>query len=128
MRIQVEYQSHIYNAEAQFIKGKLWVHFQGRTWCIEEAKKKFGKSSMGKESSGDIISPMPGKVTRILKNIGDPVSVGDVVLVMEAMKMEYTLKADIAGTLLDIFCKPGDQVILGKPLAKIESAVKNENG
>jgi len=104
---------------AQMIKGQLWVHFEGRTFIYESpSQKKFGKGA-SKGKSGEIPAPMPGKITKILKQIGDSVEAGDVVLVMEAMKMEYTLKADIAGKIETLSCKDGDQVALGKLLVKI---------
>ncbi|MGZ5279078.1 MAG: acetyl-CoA carboxylase biotin carboxyl carrier protein subunit [Pseudobdellovibrionaceae bacterium] len=109
---------------AQMVKGQLWVHFDGRTFIYENpAQKKFGSKGAGKAKSGDLLSPMPGKVTKLLKKAGDKVAVGEVVLVMEAMKMEYTLKADVAGEITDLACKVGDQVALGKLLAKIKEDV-----
>lgn len=106
-------------AEAQKVAGKLWVHVEGRTF-IYEPEEKSHKKGAGKVKSGDLISPMPGKVTKILKNPGDKIQSGDVVLVMEAMKMEYTLKSEVAGTLESLNCKAGEQVTLGKLLAKIK--------
>jgi biotin carboxyl carrier protein len=106
---------------AQMVKGQLWVHFEGRTFIYENpAQKKFGKKGAGKAKSGEMLAPMPGKVTKLLKNVGDKVAAGDVVLVMEAMKMEYTLKSDIAGEVTTVGCKVGDQVALGKLLAQIK--------
>ena len=106
---------------AQMVKGQLWVHFEGRTFIYENpAQKKYGKKGAGKAKSGDMLAPMPGKVTKLLKAVGDRVSAGDVVLVMEAMKMEYTLKADISGEIKTLSCQVGDQVALGKLLAQIK--------
>ena len=65
---------------------------------------------------------MPGKVTKILVNTDQEISKGQAVLVMEAMKMEYTLKAEIAGKIGQIECQVGDQVVLGKLLVKIAMA------
>jgi acetyl/propionyl-CoA carboxylase alpha subunit len=108
---------------AQMVKGQLWVHFNGRTFIYENpSQKKFGKKGAGKAKSGEILAPMPGKVTKILKTIGEPIATGDVVLVMEAMKMEYTLKADIDGKVETLACKVGDQVALGKLLVKINES------
>ncbi len=108
---------------AQLVKGQLWVHFNGRTFIYENpAQKKFGKKGAGKAKSGEILSPMPGKVTKILKKSGDMVQAGDVILVMEAMKMEYTLKADVNGAVDTISCQVGDQVALGKLLVKINES------
>lgn len=108
---------------AQLIKGQLWVHFEGRTFVYENPnEKKFGKKGAGKVHSNEIAAPMPGKITKILKNVGDAVQSGDVVLVMEAMKMEYTLKANVSGTIDTMTCKAGDQVALGKLLVSIKEA------
>lgn len=108
---------------AQLVKGQLWVHFQGRTFVYESPlQKKFGKKGAGKAKSGEILAPMPGKVTKILKNVGDSIQAGDLVLVMEAMKMEYTLKADVGGKIEALSCQVGDQVALGKVLVKINES------
>ena len=109
----------------QMLKGQLWVHFKGRTFIFEGNKKQFGKGTSRKASAGEVFSPMPGKITKILKSPGDIVVQGDVVLVMEAMKMEYTLKSDIAGSIEQVNCQVGDQVVLGKLLVKIEAEAKS---
>jgi pyruvate carboxylase subunit B len=59
---------------------------------------------------GDVSSPMPGKVTSIKVNLGDRVKKGDVVLTVEAMKMENEIHAPIDGAVSDIFVKVGDNV------------------
>lgn len=106
---------------AQLIKGQLWVHFEGRTFVFENpAEKKNGKKGAGKAHSNEILAPMPGKITKVLKKPGDGIQAGDVVLVMEAMKMEYTLKASVAGTVESLNCKVNDQVALGKLLVQIK--------
>lgn len=108
----------------QMIKGQLWIHFQGRTFIYDGTKKQFGKKAGRKDTAGVLFSPMPGKITKVLKALGDQVHPGEVVLVMEAMKMEYTLKADIAGTIEQVNCQVGDQVVLGKLLIKMKVEVK----
>ncbi|GIL17545.1 MAG: hypothetical protein BroJett040_12960 [Oligoflexia bacterium] len=106
---------------AQKVKGQIWIHFNGRTFQYEdESKKKFGSQSSQTGHAGDILAPMPGKVTKILKQAGDSVSKGEAVIVMEAMKMEYTLKSDGDGVIQKIGCKLGEQVSLGKVLAHID--------
>jgi acetyl/propionyl-CoA carboxylase alpha subunit len=122
MKIQVTFENSTFDAEAQNIRGVLWVHVQGRTFIYEsESQKKRARSKSAAGATGLITSPMPGKVTKILKVVGDIVSTGDAILVMEAMKMEYTLKADINGKLKILNCKVGEQVALGKKLAQIEA-------
>lgn len=53
-------------------------------------------------SSGVVKSPMPGKVTKINYRIGDTIKVGDIVMVIEAMKMEHPLVSTCHGTLTEI--------------------------
>jgi biotin carboxyl carrier protein len=109
----------------QKIKGKVWIHLNGRTHVLEEEAKNFGAAKIKKSGSGELHAPMPGKITKILKQVGDPVQVGEVVLMMEAMKMEYTLKADCSGSVSDLHCQVGDLVPLGKKLAHILLEEKN---
>lgn len=110
--------------EGQWIRGELWVHFRGETRKIESREKNFGggRGALAKE---DIHSPMPGKVTKVLCETGQKVKAGDVLVVMEAMKMEYSLKADIDGEVQKLECKAGDQVTLGKVLVRLKSFKKD---
>ena len=106
---------------AQLIRGQLWVYFEGRTFLYESPNQnRFGRKGTGKIKSGEVLSPMPGKVIKLLKNKGETVKAGETVLVMEAMKMEYTLKADVAGIIELLSCQVGDQVPLGRLLVKIQ--------
>ncbi|MFN7453820.1 MAG: acetyl-CoA carboxylase biotin carboxyl carrier protein subunit [Pseudobdellovibrionaceae bacterium] len=120
MKLVVDHpQAGPMDGEAEFVNGKLWIHLNGRTFCVEtEEKSSRAQSKKGKNLG--VVAPMPGKVTKILKSVGDSVATGDPILVMEAMKMEYTLKSDKDGQLKELFCKVGDQVPLGKLLAKVE--------
>ena len=54
--------------------------------------------------------PMPGKILDIQVQPGDEVSKGQVVLVLEAMKMENSITSDFAGTVADILVNVGDTV------------------
>mgnify|MGYP003691752431 FL=1 len=71
-------------------------------------------------SKGSLQSPMPGKIFKVLKGIGDQVEKGDSVLIVEAMKMEHTIKATSNGLIKKIFFKEGDQVQGGVLLCEIE--------
>lgn len=123
MEIKIRHQGADLKADAQLIKDTLWVHYNGRTFAVDgdaqPAGRKRNKGGVG-SSSDKVQAPMPGKVTKILINAGQEVSKGQAVLVMEAMKMEYTLKAEVAGRIGNIECQVGDQVVLGKLLVKIE--------
>ena len=69
---------------------------------------------------GGLTAPMPGRVIAILANEGDRVARGAPLIVMEAMKMEHTMKAPAAGTVTRILCKVGEQVKEGAELLALE--------
>ena len=105
---------------AEKVAGTLWYHFKGETFSyLPETKPRGGGAGRGGLTHNEIQAPMPGKIIKVLVDQGDQVSAGQAVLVMEAMKMEYTLEAQIDGALEKVSCQPGDQVSLGQKLASI---------
>ena len=72
------------------------------------------------EAASRIVAPMPGTVTRILAEPGTDLPRGAPLLVLEAMKMEHTLRAPADGRLKAIKCAVGDFVEEGTELADFE--------
>ena len=66
-----------------------------------------------------IKSPLPGTITDVKVNVGDKVNAGDVVLVLEAMKMQNNIESEATGTVTSIAVKPGDSVMEGSVLLTI---------
>lgn len=64
-------------------------------------------------------APLPGTITSIHVKVGDTVAVGDVVIVLEAMKMQNNIEAEYAGTVTSITVNPGDSVMEGAVLLTI---------
>ena len=64
---------------------------------------------------------MPSTVIAISKNKGDKVTEGEVLIVLEAMKMEHSIKAPKDGVIDDIFFEVGSQVNEGDDLISLES-------
>jgi acetyl-CoA carboxylase biotin carboxyl carrier protein len=58
----------------------------------------------------EIVAPMGGKVLDVKVNVGDAVSEGDEVLILEAMKMELPVVSTATGTVKEIKCNKGDAV------------------
>lgn len=65
-------------------------------------------------------APMVGKILKIEKNIGDQVDEDEVIIVMEAMKMEIPIVAPASGKLKEIKVSPGQAVEAEQELAVIE--------
>jgi len=72
-------------------------------------------------TAGAVAAPFPGQVAEVLVKAGDRVSEGDVVVVIEAMKMLHNLAAGGAGVVSDVRCSPGTPVVAGEVLVAFES-------
>ena len=70
--------------------------------------------------AGECRAPLPGSVTKVLVAVGDTVAEGDGLVVLEAMKMEHTLRANGAGTVALVRCAPGQQVDVNDLLLAVE--------
>ena len=81
------------------------------------------RGSGGDEGGGDhrIRAPMPGRVVLVPGRPGQAVKAGEVVLVLEAMKMELALKAPRDGVLAEVRAAPGDFVDADTVLAVLEA-------
>jgi pyruvate carboxylase subunit A/propionyl-CoA carboxylase alpha chain len=69
--------------------------------------------------AGGLAAPMPGAVVRILVAVGDTVEAGQPLLVLEAMKMEHTIRSPQDGTVAAINVAEGEQVQIGAVLAAL---------
>lgn len=103
--------------------GTTWFSLNGEVWTVEAGST--GRTSRGTSAStaadpSQIRAPMPGKIIKVVTNVGATVQSGEILIVMEAMKMEYTLKASAAGVVQEISCEVGQQVTLGATLAKLK--------
>ena len=71
-------------------------------------------------STGAVIeAPMAGNILKLNVSVGDSVSEGDVVLMMEAMKMETEVRSKYSGTVSAVHVKEGDSVTVGKALIRL---------
>ncbi len=71
---------------------------------------------------GSLLAPMPGKVVRVLAGVGDEVSAGQPLVVIEAMKMEHSVDAPADGRVAAMPVSEGDQVDTGQTLTVLEDS------
>lgn len=69
---------------------------------------------------GSVTALMPGAIVRLLVAEGQAVQIGDVLLILEAMKMENEIQAEREGVVKKIHVQPGDRVETGQPMVDIE--------
>jgi pyruvate carboxylase len=94
-----------------------------RQVTVQDLSVKSEEATHRKADAGnpkEVGAPMPGKVFKILVNVGDEVKAGDTLLSTEAMKMETNVKAKEDGKIVDIFFKEGAQVQQGDLLVVLE--------
>jgi propionyl-CoA carboxylase alpha chain len=72
--------------------------------------------------AGECRAPLPGTVTTVLVAEGDVVAEGDGLVMLEAMKMEHTLRANGPGAVTQVHCAPGQQVDVHDLLVTVEPA------
>ena len=92
-----------------------WVHVMGHTLQYEIIEA----GATSSDDDGGLSAPMPGKILEVYVTEGQTVSVGDVLMVMEAMKMEHKIVAGSDGVVEAIHYVVGDQVTQGAELLSI---------
>lgn len=109
--------------------GTAWaVQADGETLRVEVVDERVQHlrevaGAAGAGASGETIrAPMPGLVLRVETQPGDPVTPGDGVVVLEAMKMENEIRAATAGIVREVFVTAGAPVEKGAPLVRIGPA------
>ncbi|HEY7783147.1 MAG TPA: biotin/lipoyl-containing protein [Pyrinomonadaceae bacterium] len=100
------------------------VQLSGRTFAVTlvDPKRLRSGQSSGRENHGvaRIQASMPGKVVRVLVEVGVKVEAGAGIVVVEAMKMQNEMKAPKSGTVVSLTAVPGATVNAGDVLAMIE--------
>ncbi|MBM7367435.1 acetyl/propionyl/methylcrotonyl-CoA carboxylase subunit alpha [Gordonia hydrophobica] len=97
--------------------GRRWVAGQPGTWILETERALAEDDET--DAAGGVLSPMPGTVVAVPGVDGDEVAAGDALVVVEAMKMEHTLRAPIGGTA-SIKVRVGDKVDAKQLLALVQ--------
>ena len=111
--------------EIEVVDEKWLATVMGKTFTIEipdatptvQKKRSSGKK---KKKSGTVSANIPGKIVTIEVKEGQQVSEGQVVLILEAMKMQNEIQAPVNGTVISVNCGEGDSIEANVPLVVIE--------
>ncbi len=118
--IRIEGREH---AVVTAVEGdRVWVWCDGVATAFEKVsagRSPGAAAAAGKDPGGSLISPMPGRVRRLLVTDGARVKRGDVLLVLEAMKMEHAIRSPVDG-IVRLRVAEGDLVEAGVQLAAVE--------
>lgn len=75
----------------------------------------------GSDSQVNIVAPLTGNLFKVLVNAGSRIQEGDVVVILEAMKMETEVRASQSGVVSQLYAKEGDAVQVGQPLIGLDA-------
>ncbi|MCW5875261.1 MAG: biotin/lipoyl-binding protein [Anaerolineales bacterium] len=99
---------------------QVWIHAAGRTFALQRA---VGSRSGASAASGEqtLRAPMPGQVRSVFVRAGQQVAAGQVLLTLEAMKMEIRIQAPGDGKVARLAVAQGDSVEREQILVELES-------
>lgn len=100
------------------VSGFAWVFLDGEVFVIGD--RAAASSSTAPDESGALSAPMPATVVAVDVAPGQRVTRGDVLIRLEAMKMELAIRAPRDGGVVAIRCRPGELVQPGIPLVDLE--------
>ena len=105
--------------------GEMWkATVEGKTFDIKvpdagPAPKQRRTSGGKSKKSGKVTANIPGKVVTVEVKVGQVVEEGQVVMILEAMKMQNEIQAPVGGTVTEIHCEEGQSIEANVPLLVI---------
>ena len=109
MKYQVKVDGKIFEVEVEKVGGGYQSltpgslnaagAFQPQAQPVQQQAPAAAPAASGSGADGEVVSPMPGKILKVIADNGAHVEAGDVILILEAMKMENEIVAPIAGTV-----------------------------
>lgn len=114
-----------FEVEVEVENGKWLATVEGRTFEIEipdsgPVVKKRRTAGGKKKKSGTVSANIPGKIVTIEVSKGQEVTEGQVILILEAMKMQNEIQAPVNGKVVSVNCEEGQSIEANVPLVVIE--------
>jgi biotin carboxyl carrier protein len=98
---------------------RTWVFLDGEAYVLEDTAPDGPAGASRPDDGGALASPMPATVIDVRVSPGDRVRTGDVLVTVEAMKMELPILAPRDAIVASVRCKRGDLVQAGAPLVEL---------
>jgi 3-methylcrotonyl-CoA carboxylase alpha subunit len=120
--VEVETDGRVVRGVFERADGAVRLTLDGEAYAFTVMSEIEAGSSLagGASGSGAVLATMPGVIAEVKVAVGDMVEIGDVVIVLESMKLFTSLTAGIPGEIADVACRPGETVQAGKRLILIE--------
>jgi len=123
-RVIVHMSDGSYSAVAVKSGDAILVSYKGGQYRVEKKLQRSRKSHVG---SGEMRAPMPGQIVDVRVVEGQSVKLGDVLVVLEAMKTQQPFAAAFDGVVSKVGVAAGDQVVDGQVLAVVRKSDEPEN-
>jgi acetyl-CoA/propionyl-CoA carboxylase biotin carboxyl carrier protein len=117
-RVAIELDGVARDLTVAHVDGVTWVGAGGQAWSFRAAPLR-SSSGGGAAAGTTVVSPMPGSVISVPVEVGDAVDAGQALVVVEAMKMEHTLRAAAPGVVTEVAVAVGQQVSLSQLLVVV---------
>lgn len=95
------------------------ANFQGVTWHGEVSLER-ESADQSKRSDADLVAQFPGKIRKVMTQSGAEVNQGDLLVLIEAMKMEFAIRAPFTGKVLTVHVNEGQLIQPGERLVDME--------
>ncbi|MBV9792531.1 MAG: ATP-grasp domain-containing protein [Actinobacteria bacterium] len=121
-RFRLEIEGALYIFEGEISARAVSISYQGQAYVYVRPGGPGARGDAAAASDGLVTAPMPGTVLSVRVSPGQDVAAGEILGVLEAMKMELSLTAPYDGTVAEIGAKAGDRVALGQQIFVVASA------
>lgn len=101
--------------------GTRWLHLDGEILAVRLIEAAARPKARARRPEG-LVAPMPGAVTQVVVREHDAVAAGQPIVIIEAMKMEHVVRAPLAGKVVALRVRPGEQVEAGAVVAEVQPA------
>lgn len=120
--LKVTVNGAVYDVKVEDVKPGEVKMVETPSMPVQEVKEEKASTSNVTPTSGSVkvVAPMPGNIWKIKTSIGAKVEKHEVLLILEAMKMENEIVAPDAGTVTNILVKEGDAVEPGKVMVEMD--------